>query len=244
MSSDVIVEEFEVLESIYADELIKLSEKEIRIDVEPDDLEDGDESLKLALTVHYTNNYPDELPELSLEPVEGEVDEDDIKVLLDSVQAVGQENIGMAMTFTIVSHFREQLSLLIRTRSERRKKEALELERKALEAGQQEARTRGTPVTIKSFNEWKIKFDRETSLRRTREEEEKLKAMTAKEREEYKRMGARLTGRQLFERDKNLATSDASLLEEGTVSVDISQYERVATKEDDEEDRLEFSDSD
>jgi hypothetical protein len=117
-------------------------------------------------------------------------------------------------------------------------------------------------VTIKSFNEWKIKFDRETSLRRMRGEEEKLKAMTAKEKEEYKRMGARLTGervtpyyamvanrpfvvgRQLFEHDKNLATSDASLLEEGTVSVDISQYERVATKEDDEEDRLEFSDSD
>lgn len=39
------------------------------------------------------------------------------------------------MTFTIVSHLREQLSTLIRTRSKRRQKEALELERKALEAG-------------------------------------------------------------------------------------------------------------
>lgn len=41
----------------------------------------------------------------------------------------------MAMTFTIVSHLREQLSTLIRTRLERRNKEALELERKALEVG-------------------------------------------------------------------------------------------------------------
>jgi hypothetical protein len=41
----------------------------------------------------------------------------------------------MAMTFTIVSHLREQLSTVIQTRSERRRKEALELERKALEAG-------------------------------------------------------------------------------------------------------------
>jgi len=41
----------------------------------------------------------------------------------------------MAMTFTIVSHLREQLSTLIRARSERRKKEALELERKVLEVG-------------------------------------------------------------------------------------------------------------
>jgi len=54
----------------------------------------------------------------------------------------------------------------------------------------------------------------------------------------------RFLGRQLFERDKNLAASDASLLELGTVSVDVSQYERIATVEDDEEDRLEFSDSD
>ncbi|KAI0006013.1 RWD-domain-containing protein [Russula compacta] len=242
MSSDVILEEFEVLESIYADELIKLSEKEIKIDIEPDSLEDGEESLKLALTVHYTDNYPDELPELSLEPLEGVTDEEEMDTLLDSTRVVSQENIGMAMTFTIVSHLREQLSKLIQTRSERRRKEALELERKALE--EEEARTRGTPVTIESFRGWKIKFDREASLRKMREEEEKLKAMTAKEREEHKRIAVRLTGRQLFERDKNLATSDASLLEEGTVSVDISQYERISTEEVDEEDRLEFSDSD
>jgi len=54
----------------------------------------------------------------------------------------------------------------------------------------------------------------------------------------------RFAGRQLFERDENLAASDASLLEDGIVSVDISQYERIAPVEDDEEDRLEFSDSD
>ena len=54
----------------------------------------------------------------------------------------------------------------------------------------------------------------------------------------------RSPGRQLFERDKDLAASDASLLEDGTVSVDVSQYERITTDDDDEEDRLEFSDSD
>jgi hypothetical protein len=116
-------------------------------------------------------------------------------------------------------------------------------------------------VTVQSFKEWKIIFDREVHLRKMRDDEEKLKAMTTKEREEYKKIGARLTGRrvspfrlslpilrfpgrQLFERDKNLAVSDASLLEDGTVSVDVRQYERTAPVEDDEEDRLEFSDSD
>lgn len=45
----------------------------------------------------------------------------------------GEENIGMAMTFTLVSHLREQLSILIRARSEKRRKEEMEKERLLLE---------------------------------------------------------------------------------------------------------------
>ena len=40
------------------------------------------------MTVHYTDSYPDELPELSLQPIDGEVDEDDIRALLAGAQAV------------------------------------------------------------------------------------------------------------------------------------------------------------
>ena len=39
----------------------------------------------------------------------------------------------MAMTFTLVSHLREQLSRLVRSREERRKREEAEKERLALE---------------------------------------------------------------------------------------------------------------
>jgi len=47
----------------------------------------------------------------------------------------------------------------------------------------------------------------------------------------------------LFERDKNL--DEEALLEEGTVSVDASQYERTRANEDEDEDgRITFSDSD
>ncbi|KAI0065352.1 RWD-domain-containing protein [Artomyces pyxidatus] len=243
MSSDVLLEEFEVLESIYPDEFIKLSERDIRIDVEPDDLEDGEDTLKLALNVTYTDEYPDALPELSLEAIDGEVEDTEIESLLDSTRTVGEENLGMAMTFTIVSHLREQLSALIRTRSELRRKRAADEEQKALEA--EEARTRGTPVTVASFLEWKAKFDKEMAVKKAREDDERLKGLSTKEKEEYKKIGSRLTGRQLFERDKNLDVSDDSLLEEGTVSVDISQYERTREDEDEDEDeRIHFSDSD
>lgn len=52
-----------------------------------------------------------------------------------------------------------------------------------------------------------------------------------------------LQGRQLFERNKNLDTQDEALIEEGTVSVDISQYERTREEEEQEE-GMTFSDSD
>jgi hypothetical protein len=58
----------------------------------------------------------------------------------------------------------------------------------------EEARTRGTPVTAESFRAWKSKFDQEVAIKKAREEDEKLKGMTPKEREEWKRTGTRSTG--------------------------------------------------
>jgi hypothetical protein len=49
-----------------------------------------------------------------------------------------------------------------------------------------------------------------------------------------------ILGRQLFEKNKNL--EDDTIVEEDAVSVDISQFERTAAEEIEEE-RLTFSDS-
>jgi len=147
----------------------------------------------------------------------------------------------MAMTFTIVAYLREELNSIAHARVERRKKEETEKERRALEA--EEARTRGTPVTQESFMTWKIRFDKGVAVRKAREEDERLKALTPKEREEHKRILHRPSGRQLFERNKELDADD-SLLEDGAVSVDISQYERTRLEDEDEGERVEFSDSD
>lgn len=98
------------------------------------------------------------------------------------------------------------------------------------------------------------------------EEEERVKAMSPKEREEYKKSKLKptgnvfcslaslsaiiwhnsmdYTGRQLFERDRNFGADDEEG-EEGVVSVDITQYERrTALEEEEEVDRIHFSDSD
>ena len=44
--------------------------------------------VNLSLTVYYTDGYPDQLPKLSLEPLEGEIYEEEMNGLLDSAQVV------------------------------------------------------------------------------------------------------------------------------------------------------------
>jgi hypothetical protein len=53
---------------------------------------------------------------------------------------------------------------------------------------------------------------------------------------------ASFIGRQLFESDKNLEMLEDTFNEEGTVSVDFSQYERTRKEEEEEEERITFSD--
>lgn len=238
-AASVLAEEFEVLESIYPTELSVISDREIEIDVEPDYPVEGMESFRLKLSVKYSDDYPEALPTLALEAVEGDINESEKEALLQGMTTIGEESLGMAMTFTLVSYLKEHLSTLAEARISLRIAEEREKERLALEA--EEARTRGTLVTVESFKTWKMKFDKDVAMKKAKDEEEKLRALTPKEREEYKRIGTRLTGRQLFERNRNLAHEDDSLMEEGTVSVDVSQYDR--TKIDEEEDHIHFSDS-
>ncbi|KAG6911509.1 hypothetical protein DXG01_014583 [Tephrocybe rancida] len=184
MSTEAVLEELEVLL------------EDIEIDAEPDDPVDGAEELKATLCVHYTDEYPNVLPDLSLKSVDGDIHDKELEAILDELRAV-----------------------------------------------EEESRTRGTPVTVESFKAWKTAFDKEIALKRASLDEEKTRGLTPKEREEFKRVGSRLTGRQLFERgDKNL--EDDTLLEEGTVSVDIRQYERAGIEDDQEDEGVAFSDSD
>ena len=107
--------------------------------------------MKLTLTIHFTEDYPNALPDVSLEAIEGTLDGDEMNGLMRDLRMVvrpfivlnhidsdapnwqGEENIGMAMTFTLVSDLREKLSSLVLSRAEQRKKEETERQRVALE---------------------------------------------------------------------------------------------------------------
>ncbi|KZV97675.1 RWD-domain-containing protein [Exidia glandulosa HHB12029] len=243
MSSE-LVEEIEILESIYPEELEKISDSELAVRIEPDEPPEDpdDDNLILTLTLRYPDDYPNTLPEFELEPIEGELTPEEDEKLQTGMREQGEQNIGTAMTFTIVSWLRDELGALTKSRAEQRRKEEQEKERRELEA--EEARTKGTPVTPESFAAWRAKFERDMQLKRQREEEDRFKNLTPKEREELKKQETRPTGKQLFEQNRDLAASDAAVVEEGTTSVDVSQYDRSQAREDDqEEEGIAFSDS-
>ncbi|GBO04065.1 hypothetical protein AVEN_141442-1 [Araneus ventricosus] len=87
-------------------------------------------------------------------------------------------------------------------------------------------RFEGVRVTVESFMTWKVKFDQEMA---------ELKKIQAKEEVASKK----LTGRELFEKDKTLVDSDLKFLQdEGEVKVDESLFQELDDLElqEDEED--------
>ncbi|ORX38215.1 ubiquitin-conjugating enzyme/RWD-like protein [Kockovaella imperatae] len=221
----ILDEEFEVLESIFPDELEKLGDRKVQILVEPE--EASGSQLSLHLIVSYPSTYPDVIPDLSFESIDeetGELSEEEEEKLLESLRQVAEESIGMAMTFTIASAAREALAEVLKDRQRREKEED---DRRAAEYEEMEARkTRGTPVTTASFEAWRRKFLEELRQKRDKEESDRLKALPPKEREDFKRRKERPSGKQLFQSSQALATSDEALYEEGAQEVDMSKYTR------------------
>lgn len=96
----------------------EISEKVIQINVEPDDTVDGTEprmkenttvyrdltntftSVRVTLTVRYTDGYPEELPDLSLEAIEGELEDEELGSVLHELRAVVRRSVIRAdLTF-------------------------------------------------------------------------------------------------------------------------------------------------
>lgn len=78
-------------------------------------------------------------------------------------------------------------------------------------------RTQGTPVTPESFNAWRLKFNKERQAKKKIQDEEKMREMTNKEKEEFKKYASRLTG-ESFERHGPPLAMAARLLRLGVHS--------------------------
>lgn len=154
----------------------------------------------MVLTVRYPDAYPDVEPNLDLSAPHNAPAHplfsvgEDREQLLAGLQDTIQENLGMAMVFTLVTTLKEAAEQLA---VDRREVAAREHEEALLAAEREENKKfHGTMVTAETFIKWRADFLREMEEVRQREEEERvaeLKKARVKE-------PARLTGKQLWER--------------------------------------------
>lgn len=197
-------EEREVLDSIYPDEIQDISDHEYRISIALEvNNENGDDTPAptIILNVRYPDAYPDEAPHLDLTqppnaPRHPHLDiQEDRSRLLDALQPTIEENMGIAMVFTLVTTLKDAAELLI---SERQQAIQAQKDFESQKAEEEENRKfEGEKVTRESFLAWQKTFNEEML-------EEKARRAAELEAEEKKKRGGkaeekRLTGKQLWE---------------------------------------------
>lgn len=149
----------------------------------------------------YPDAYPDKPPLLDLSNPPNapryphlDIQEDKYR-LLEALQPVIEENLGMAMVFTLVSTVKDSAELLI---SERQQAVQALKEVEAARVEEEENRKfHGTAVTRESFLAWREIFRGEM-------EQEEQRAREEKELEDRKKRGAKeeskMSGRELWEK--------------------------------------------
>ncbi|MCJ1411203.1 hypothetical protein MMC19_005291 [Ptychographa xylographoides] len=202
MGRDEQIEEREVLESIFPEELTELSSTLCRISIALEVTQHDEAEIPplLLLTIEYPDAYPDVPPILNLAAppdapkyVYLDIQEDKGR-LLSALEPVIEENLGMAMVFTLVSSLKDSAEFLI---FERQAAAQALKDVEAAKAEEEENRKfHGTAVTRETFLEWRERFrkemaDVEERKKEQQELEDKKKRVKAEER---------LTGKQLWER--------------------------------------------
>ncbi len=201
MGREEQIEEREVLDSIFPDEITHISETEFRLSITlnvPD--EDKEEPPVILLTVRYPEDYPDKEPYLDLSAPQNAPQQhphfniaDDKPELLDGLHETVQENLGMAMVFTLVSALKEAAEQMIVVRREATAK----VHEEHLLAAEREENKKfhGTMVTPETFMKWREGFLKEIEEQEQKEEEQRLADLKKSKAKEP----PRLSGRQLWE---------------------------------------------
>ncbi|KAK2937864.1 hypothetical protein FoTM2_001082 [Fusarium oxysporum f. sp. vasinfectum] len=153
------IEEREVLESIFPDEITDISETEFRVSVALDiPGEEDQDPPTILLQVRYPEDYPEKPPHLDiLAPPNATPHEhfniaEDRDQLLASLDDTIQENLGMAMVFAIVSTLKDNAEQLVQERKDVITK-AHEEAALAAEA-EENKKFHGTAVTPETFLKW------------------------------------------------------------------------------------------
>uniref|UniRef100_A0A8R1IVP8 RWD domain-containing protein n=1 Tax=Caenorhabditis japonica TaxID=281687 RepID=A0A8R1IVP8_CAEJA len=198
-------QEIEALEAIYSAEEICVESREypnisLTIELKSNMHDEAtDDDFEVSLNISFPENYPDTIPEISLDGIEDEFTAERITSAVEKLNAVAEENVGMVMVFAIVSALQDEIGELVELRKQA-SEAIVEIEKEKKEA-ESRKKFEGTVVTPETFRAWKEKFDTER----------RAEIETA-EKERLANLAGRLTGRQLFLRDATLNLSDVTLI--------------------------------
>ena len=230
-------QEIQALQAIYPNELTVVSRNprdvrfSIAIKCEPgESSEETDFSIAIDFTLPPA--YPNEVPAIRVRSTCDDVLPSDTEELKQLLEKEAQQNLGMVMTFILVSSALEWLNKLKDNYSTRRQEEAERLKKEIEEA--ERKKFEGTRVTVESFMKWKMQFDQEMSLLSKQQVDSETTEGGPK----------KLTGRELFEKDKSLNESDLKFIEDDKdISYDLSGV-KVDTKLFEDLDELDIEDDD
>jgi len=227
--------ELEALEAMYMDEYKSIDATSFSIRLVP--VQGGTEEenhVVVDLVCKYTPKYPEELPDLSVKVVRGLTDKQ-VVALTGVITVCAEENIGMPMVYTITDVVVQWLLDNNRPMSdgsifaemqerERLKKEAAQKAEDATKRAEAKAKQFerdsvqgkmkrfGTPVTKENFNEWNEVFISEYNIKCKMEEEKRMTILSSQTKASKGKDVVILTGKQLFEADIKLISSDADFL--------------------------------
>ncbi|ROT36992.1 RWD domain-containing protein [Sodiomyces alkalinus F11] len=234
MGREEQIEEREVLESIFPDEITEISDTEFRIKItlDLDVQEEQDDDLPtMLLYVRYPEAYPDEPPFLDIQAPPNTVSSPDLPFsvsedktqLMEALEVAIQENLGMAMVFSLVTTLKDAAEQLI---ADRRAEQEKVREEAAMAVEREENKKfQGTAVNRETFLRWRDAFMREMEENRVREEEERLAELKkARVKEPVK-----LTGRQLWERGLAGKTDAEEVDDEDGISQGLEKLKVEAT---------------
>ena len=223
-------EEREVLDSIFPDEIQDISDTEYRVTISLEVKQESEEELEapvIILNVRYPEAYPDVAPDLDVtQPPNAakyeylDIQEDKAR-LLDALQPTIEENMGIAMVFTLVSTLKDAAELLVAERQQA--VQALkDIESQKAEA-EENRKFEGEKVTRESFLAWHEKFKEAMA-------EEKARRTAEIEAEEKKRRGGKLeekklSGKQLWQ--QGLVGKVADEDEEGEDAIEAMKELKV-----------------
>lgn len=131
------------------------------------------------------------------------------------------------MVFALASHLRESLTAYLQSQVQEKIDRASRQREAELQA--EEEKFQGTAVTKERFLAWRVEFLRKQAELREKAEAAYMAGLSNKEREEYKRLKSKPSGRELFSRDA--ALDDEKVTDDSVKDVDWSLYDRETREE-------------